>query len=124
MLSGAEVKSVKKGMMNLKGAYVGIENNELWLKDAHISAYQQKNQPRYDPGRPRKILLRKKEIHSIQGKLGTQGLTLIPEKVYSKRGLVKIQVTLVRGLKKHDKREKIKERDVHRSIARALRHSV
>lgn len=123
VLSGAEVKAVKKGMMNLKSSYVGFENGELWLKEAHISPYQIKNQSGYDPDHPRKVLLRKQEIASIQGKLNDGGLTIVPEKVYSKRGLVKVQLSLVRGLKKHDKRQKIKERDVNRSIARALRQN-
>lgn len=121
VLSGAEVKAVKKGQMSLKGAYVGFEDGVLWLKEAHISAYQQKNQPGYNPDRPRRVLLHKKQILTLQGKLSSSGLTLVPQKVYSTRGLVKLQISLVRGLKKHDKRQKIKERDINRSIARTLR---
>lgn len=121
VLTGAEAKSVKKGAMNLKAAYIGVENGELWLKNAHISPYQQNNQPHYDPERPRKILMHRREIDSLIGKTQTEGLTLVPEKVYSKHGLLKVTVALARGLKKHDKRAKIKKRDTDRDIQRELR---
>lgn len=121
VLTGAEVKAAKKGHVSLKGAYVTHENSELWLKNAHISPYQRANQPGYEPERPRKLLMRRKEIDSIMGKLSQEGLTMIPEKVYSKSGLIKVELVLARGLKKHDKRERIKKRDVSRDIARALR---
>ncbi len=121
VLTGAEVKSVKKGQMNLKGAYVGYENGELWLKNAHISAYQQWNQPDYEAEQPRKLLLRRKEIDSIMGKIQSSGLTIIPEKVYSKSGLLKVSIRLARGLKKHDKREKLKKKDTNKKINRALK---
>lgn len=123
VLTGAEVKSVKLGRMNLKGAYVGIDpqTNELFLNNAHISAYQVKNQPGYDPERPRKLLLRKEEIARIIGKLKERGLTIVPKKVYSSSGLIKLNIALARGLKAHDKREKIKKRDTQRDIARMLK---
>lgn len=121
VLTGAEVKSVKHGRMNLKGSYISEEKGELWLKKVHISAYQLPNQPDYEPERSRKLLLKRKEIDSILGKLKQNGLTLIPKKVYSKSGLIKVEVALARGLKKHDKRARLKERDVNRSIRRALR---
>lgn len=121
VLHGAEVKAVKKGQLQLKGAYVSIDNGELWLKNAHISPYQRANQPDYDPERPRKLLLTKKEIANISGKLNDKGLTLIPEKVYSKAGFIKVQVALARGLKKHDKRSRIKQRDLDRQTNRLLK---
>lgn len=121
VLTGAEVKSIKKGAMNLRGAYVSIENGELWLKNAHISPWQQMNQANYDPDQKRKILLRRSEIDSMLGKVQSEGLTLIPEKVYSNAGLLKIRVSLARGLKKHDKRERIKKRETDRKIQRALK---
>ncbi len=121
VLAGAEVKAVKKGSISLSSAYVTHENGELWLKNMHISPYQRANQPGYDPERPRKILMRRKEIDTIMGKLKQEGLTMIPEKVYSKSGLIKVELVVARGLKKHDKRERIKKRDVSRSIARALK---
>lgn len=124
LLTGAEVKSIKGGGLNLKGAYVLHENGELWLKNAHVSAYQVHNQEDYDPERSRKVLLKRKEIDSIMGKLNESGLTLVPEKVYSKSGLVKIRIALAKGLKAADKRQKIKKRDTDRKIARALRQKM
>lgn len=121
VLNGAEVKAVKAGMMNLKGSFVGFENGELWLKNAHIAPYQRTNQNGYNPDRPRKILLQKREIDAIIGKLHQEGLTIVPEKVYSNAGLLKIKISLARGLKKHDKRAKIKKRDIDRDVARALK---
>lgn len=121
VLSGAEVKSVKKGSVNLKGAYVGFENGELWLKNAHISPYQINNQKGYSPTRPRKLLLRKSELTQMDSKSHEKGLTLIPEKVYSSHGLIKISIVLAQGLKQHDKRAKLKKRDTDRDIARALK---
>lgn len=122
VLSGAEVKSVKLGRMNLKGAYVNQENGEFFLQNAHISPYQIKNQQGYNPERPRKLLLTKSEIDRIQGKLNEKGLTIVPIRVYSKSGLIKVKIALARGLKAHDKREKLKKRDVDRSIARMMKH--
>ncbi len=123
VLTGAEVKAAKSGQLNLKGAYVSLENGELWLKNAHIGAYQQKNQPGYDPEQQRKLLLHRREIDAIIGKLKQDGLTLVAEKVYSSAGLLKMKVSLARGLKKHDKRDKIKKRDTDRNIARTLKQN-
>lgn len=124
VLHGAEVKSVKGGGMNLKGAYISTLGGELWLKNAHISPYQKKNQPDYNPDRDRKLLMKKSEIASIMGKMQSQGLTLVPKRVYSKQGLIKVQIALARGLKRHDKRDKIKKRDSDRDIARRMKHSI
>jgi len=121
ILTGAEAKSVKKGMMNLKGAYVSFENGELWLKNAHISPYQMNNQKGYVPTRQRKLLLHKRELIVMDSKSHEKGLTLIPEKVYSKHGLIKVTVALAQGLQKQDKRAKLKKRDTDRDIARALK---
>ena len=121
-MSGDEAKSIKAGGMNLKGAYVSTENGELWLQNAHVSPYQRMNLARgHDPERPRKLLLHRHQIDTIFGKLHEKGLTLIPEKVYSSAGLVKVQITLAKGLKKADKREKLKRRDLDRDSARLLR---
>ena len=122
MLTGAEVKSIKKGGLSLKGAFVGFENGELWLKNMHVYPYQRANQKGYEPERTRKILLKKSEIIQIQKKLNEKGLTLIPQKVYSRSGLVKLTVALAKGLKKVDKRDKIKKRDLDRQEARLLRN--
>lgn len=119
-LSGAEVKSVKAGRMNLKGSYVTVEKNEAWLVGAHISAYQ-KPPESYDPSRRRKLLVHKKELHDLAGKTLVKGLTILPLNVYTKGGLIKVKIALLRGKKAFEKRATLKKRDVERDIRRALR---
>ncbi len=123
ILSGAEVKSVKQRQVNLKGSYVVLKDEEPWLINTHISPYQRAtfDQKNYDPTRSRKLLLNKKEIKSLIGKTAQKGLTLIPLRVYTKHGLVKIEIGLGRGKKQRDKRAVIKKREVDRKIQRALR---
>lgn len=120
-LSGAEVKAVKAGQMQMKSAYVRVDNGELWLENAHISPYQAANQDGYNPERPRKLLMKRQEIDHLLGKTHAEGLTIVPEKVYSKAGLIKVKIALARGLKKYDKRDKLKKRDIDRNIKRELR---
>ncbi len=123
VLKGYEVKAVKAGRLNLKGSYIGEENGELWLKNTHISPYQRLNMPKgYEAERPRKLLLHRQQIEAILKKSSQKGLTLIPEKVYSSAGLVKVRVTLARGLKQADRRDKIKKRELDRQSARLLRN--
>ena len=122
VLAGYEVKSVKNGRMSLKGSYVTIKNEEVWLINALIPAYQPKNMPEYyDPTRTRKLLLRKKEIKSLIGKIKQKGLTLVPLRVYTKHNRIKLEFGLGQGRKKIDKREKIKQREAKRRIDRAMR---
>lgn len=122
VLKGYEVKSAKNGHMSLKGAYVTIKNNEAYLINAHISPYQPANAPKdYNPTCSRKLLLHKNQIKSLIGKLKQKGLTLVPIKVYTKRGIIKLQFGVGKGKKKIDKREKIKEREAGRRIERAMR---
>jgi len=125
-LTGPEVKSVKLGQVNLKGSYVTIKNEEPWLINAHISPYKMATgaQKNYDPTRPRKLLLKKKEIKSLIGKEKSQGLTIIPLSVYILRRFVKIKLGLARGKKKRDKREIIKKRETERRIQRIMRQKV
>ena len=124
VLTGAEVKACKLGHVKLQGAYVSYENGSFWLKKAHISPYQLINQPGYDPTRPRQVLLKKKEVDYLRGRLDEGGLTILPENMYTTRRLVKLKLVLARGKKKYDKRADIKKRDVNRQIARALRQKV
>lgn len=121
VLTGAEVKSCKAGHVQLKGSYVTTQGNELWLIKATISPYQLANQRGYDPLRPRKLLLQRRQITEIMSKLQEPGLTLLPESLYTTRRLVKLKLVLARGKKKFDKRADIKKRDVNRQIARTLR---
>jgi len=127
VLSGPGVKSVKKGQINLKGSYITISpNQEAWLINAHIAPYPpaKREQKDYNPLRKRKILLHKKEIISLLGKSKQKGLTILPLKVYTKHGFVKIEIGLAKGKKKYDKRELIKKRETERKIRRALRGKV
>ena len=122
VLKGYEVKSIKTGHISLKGAYVAITGGEAFLINANIPAYQPLNMPKdYDPTQSRKILLRRSQIKSLVGRISQKGLTLTPIKVYSKGGLIKIEIGLGKGKRKIDKREAIKKREAKRKIERALR---
>ncbi|MEI6288382.1 MAG: SsrA-binding protein SmpB [bacterium] len=125
VLSGPEVKSVKKGQISLKGSYVSIDHNgEAWLVGAHISPYlPAKNaQVDYLPDHRRKLLLHKKEIDSLLGKGKQKGLTIIPINVYTNKRLVKVTIALGQGKSKIDKRETIKKREANREIQRTLKN--
>jgi SsrA-binding protein len=121
MLSGTEVKSVRNGRCNLRDGYVRIDNGEAWLENVHISPYAQGNLMNHEPLRPRKLLLHRKEISSLIGKVKQRGYTLIPLRVYFSRNRAKIEVGLARGKRQYDKREAIAEREAKREIARAVR---
>ncbi len=121
-LYGQEVKSVKGGHMQIAGSYVVIRHNEASLVNATIPPYQPKNTPKeYDPARSRRLLLTKKEIDYLTGKLHQKGLTLLPLEVYTKNRLIKLKLGLGKPLKKSDKREVIKKREVEKEIQRAER---
>lgn len=114
--TGHEAKSAKMGRINISGAHAIIRGNEAFLIGAEISPFQPKNAPAdYEAGRTRKLLLKKEEIKYLLGKTQS-GLTLIPLKIYTERGLVKVELGLGRGRKKHDKREIIKKREAKREI--------
>jgi SsrA-binding protein len=122
VLRGYEVKSVKTGHISLKGSFVTVKQNELFLTNANIPLYKHAGAvANYDPTKPRKLLLRKKEIAHLIGKSRTEGLTLVPIRVYTKRGLLKLEFGIGKGRKKHDKRQVIQKREVDRKIARALK---
>ena len=122
VLKGYEVKSVKTGHVSLKGAYVTVKSGELFLTNANIPAYQPANMPEsYDPTRPRKVLARKSQIKSLIGKISQKGLTLVPIRVYSKRGLVKLEFGIGKGKRKIDKKESIKKREEKVKMERILK---
>ena len=122
VLIGTEVKSIKSRRINLVGSYVIIKNEEVYLIGAKIPPYQPKNAPPdYNPERLRKLLLKKSEIKYLIGKSKQKGLTLMPLRVYTKRGKIKLEFGIVKGKKKFDKRELIKKREVEREIKRALK---
>ena len=121
-LLGTEVKSVKAGNMQLRGAFVTMHDGEAILINATIPAWQAKNSPEdYDPERSRKLLLNRAEIDRIIGAKGESGLTIVPLRVYTKRSLVKIEIGLAKGRQQHSKKQIKKERDILRDTERMLR---
>lgn len=120
-LAGTEVKSLRKGNVNLKDAWCSIENGEMFVKQMHISPYEQGNIFNKDPMRVRKILMHKREIMRLLGLTKQQGLTIIPLSLYFKGSLVKIQIGLCKGKKLYDKRAVDAERSANRTIERAIK---
>ena len=121
ILTGAEVKSIKSGQVNLTGARVIEKDGRLWVVGLNIPKYQFATDPDYDPGRIRELLFRKTEIASILAKKQAAGLTLMALAVYNKGDLIKLSVGLVRGKKKYEKREQMKKRVEERDLARRLK---
>lgn len=124
MLLGSEIKSVRKGDVNLKGAYVSLQNSKPVLKGAHISRYAYDTSENYEPFRDRQLLLTQNELEKIQRELNIQGVTLVPLYIGMDGKYAKLQMALVRGKKKHDKRETMKARDSKRQIDRAMKRFV
>src|SRR2546421_7868097 len=120
-LKGTEIKSIRDGKVNLRGSYAIARNGELWLENAHIAVYEHGNRYNHEPMRNRKLLLHRREISQLQGRVETKGLTLIPLKLYLKGGKAKIELGLCRGKKLYDKRDAIAERDAKREIERTIR---
>ncbi|MBW4625513.1 MAG: SsrA-binding protein SmpB [Brasilonema octagenarum HA4186-MV1] len=122
-LTGTEVKSIRAGKVNLQDGYALIRDGQAWLLNAHISPYNASGQYfNHEPRRTRRLLLHREEIRKLIGKVEQQGLTLIPLKMYLKRGWVKITIALARGKKVHDKREDIKRRQDQRDMQRAMKN--
>jgi len=117
-LTGTEVKSIREGKVNLRGAYARIRDGEIWLEGVHIAIYEQGTYMNHDPLRPRKLLMHRREINRLVGKIQTKGLTLVPLKLYFKENRAKVELGLCRGKKLYDKREAIKERESQRELAR------
>src|SRR5204863_292166 len=115
-LTGTEVKSIREGRCNLRDGFVRIDGNEAWLENVHISPYAQGNLMNHEPMRPRKLLLHRKQIASLIGKVRQKGYTLIPLRVYFARNRAKVEIGLGRGKRQYDKRQAIAERDAtHKS---------
>jgi SsrA-binding protein len=121
-LFGTEVKSVRSGRMSLEGAFIIVRGSEAYLINSNIPPYQTKNAPKdYDPLRNRKLLLTKKELAELVGSEKNKSLTIVPISVYNKDRKIKLNIALVRGRKKFDKRETLKKRDTDREIRRTLK---
>jgi SsrA-binding protein len=122
-LFGHEVKSIKTGHVSLKESFVTIHGSELYLTNAHIPPYIHAGKlVNHNPTRPRKLLLKKSEIKHLIGKTRTQGLTLVPIKLYTKRRLIKLEFGLGKGKKEYDKRDKIAKREDNRGMQRLLKN--
>lgn len=120
-LTGTEVKSVKASHVSIKEAFVKIIGNEIYLVNSHIAEYVQGNRNNHEPTRSRKLLLSRRQIDRLMGKIKEAGLTIVPLKVYQKNRLVKVEIALAKGKKTHDKRNTIKERDLQREMGRELK---
>lgn len=122
-LTGTEVKSIRQGKANLQDGYALIRNGEAWLINLHISPYTGSGQYfNHEPRRTRKLLLHRQEIRKLIGRVEQQGLTLVPLKMYLKRGFVKVTIALGKGKKLHDKREDLKRREDQRDMQRAMKN--
>jgi len=120
-LKGSEIKSIREGRVNLGDAYAKPENGELWLLNSHIASYDAASYNTHEPLRPRKLLLHRKEINTLTGKVVQRGLTLVPLKLYIKHGIAKLELGVGKGKRVYDKREAIARRDTEREIDRALK---
>ena len=118
-LTGSEVKSLRGGRASLAEAFARIRDGEAWLEGMHIPPYEQGQTKGYDPIRPRKLLLHRREIERLLGKTKEQGLALIPMRVYFTHGLAKVEIGLGRGRREHEKRQSIAKREAEREMERA-----
>lgn len=121
VLQGTEVKSLREGKANLKDSYARVDRGEVILHQFHISPYEKGSYSNHAPLRPRKLLLHKKEIRKLQGRVEGKGLTLVPLKVYFKGGKAKVELALARGKKQYDKRAAIAKRDSDRETERIFK---
>ena len=120
-LKGSEVKSLRQGKVNISDSYAFDNNGEIFLINSHISSYKESSYNDHDPLRNRKLLLKKKEINKLIGKINREGLTLVPTKLYFRKGKAKIEIAVAKGKKHYDKRQAIKKRDWNKERARYFR---
>lgn len=116
VLTGTEIKSIRKGSANLKDSYARVKNNEVFLTNMFISTYEEGNRFNHDERRERKLLLHKKEIYKIRDKVEREGYSLVPVKLYLKEGKAKILLGVAKGKKLYDKRQSLKEKDIKRDL--------
>ncbi len=121
VLTGTEIKSIRKGAINLKDSFVKIEDSEVFLYNAHISPYEQGNRYNHEEKRTRKLLLNKKEIEKLIGKIKKDGYAIVPIQVYLDKGWAKIEIALAKGKKLYDKREDMAKKAQNKDIARAVK---
>jgi SsrA-binding protein len=121
VLTGTEIKSIRSGQISIAESYARVRDGELWLLGMYVPPYKQGSFSNVDPNRPRKLLLHREQIERLTDKLGEKGFTIVPTRLYFKRGRVKIDIALARGKKLWDKRREERDRDVQREMARAVR---
>ena len=121
VLTGTEIKSIRKGTVNLKDSFAKVEDNEMFLYGMHISPYEQGNRFNHKPDRVRKLLLQKREILKIQDKVKKDGVTIVPLELFLSKGFAKIEIGLAKGKKIYDKREAITQKTQERDIARLVK---
>jgi SsrA-binding protein len=121
VLTGTEVKSLRAGKADLNRAFGDLRDGELFLVGAHIPEYAQGNLANHDPDRERKLLLHRRELDGLLGKVQEKGLTLVPTKLYWKNGRAKVELALARGKEQRDRRREIRDRDVQREVEREIR---
>ena len=121
VLTGTEIKYIRKGMLNLKDSFAKIEDNEMFLYGMHISPYEQGNRYNHKPDRVRKLLLNKREILKIQDKVKKDGVTIVPLELFLTNGFAKLEIGLAKGKKLYDKREAITKKTQERDIARLMK---
>lgn len=122
VLTGTEIKSIRKGAVNLKDGFAKIEGGEVFLYNCNISPYEQGNIYNHDPERVRKLLLNKKEIEKMLGKIKKENYTIVPLELFLTNGYAKLEIGLAKGKKLHDKREDIAKKSQTRDMQRALKH--
>ena len=123
VLKGSEIKSIRNGKVNISDSYAIEKNGEIFLINSHISSYKEASYSDHNPNDERKLLLNKKEINKLIGKINRDGFSIIPTKMYFKKGKAKIEVAIAKGKKKYDKRQSIKRRQWNRDKARYVRKS-
>ncbi|MBM7701014.1 SsrA-binding protein SmpB [Kurthia huakuii] len=121
VLNGTEIKSIRKGKVQLKDSYIQIRNGEAWVSNMHISPYEQGNIFNHDPIRTRKLLLHKRQIQQLNYDIKRDGYTIVPLKMYIKDGYAKLLIGLGKGKKNYDKRQDLKKKDAKRDMARAMK---
>ena len=121
VLTGSEVKSLREGRVSLQQAYADVREGEAWLVGAHIDPYEQAGIQNHEPERDRKLLLHRRELDSLYGKVREKGLTLVPVRLYFKNGRAKLELALAKGKEQRDKRRELAQRDADRQIERALK---
>lgn len=122
VLQGTEIKSIRKGSVQLKDAYISFTDHEAFIKEMHIPPYEFGNRFNHDETRIRKLLLHKDEIKKLQEKVRLKGFTVVPVSLYLEKGMAKMEIALAKGKNLHDKRESEKERDAKREIQKALKN--